>query len=373
MLTDEVRVGAWRQAMAELVRPGDAVADVGAGAGLLSVLACKAGARRVYAIEDSRILEVARDVIDQAGLKDKVVLLPLSSRDVILPEQVDVVLCELLGSFGLNGGLLPTLVDARRRFLRSGGRVGPCAVELCLAPVEMPEWRRKFLDCWERVPELNLAALRRRAANSLYYTSIPTAALLSPPAEMGRIALTDPSSGEWAGQTEFVVSRPGRLDGIGGWCTSWMTADISVTNSPFAARSVDWGQALLGLEEPVEVSAGDRVAALVRATQLGPWTVWSWRVRIRRPGAADLEFSHSSLPGELISLADMYRQSPEFVPKLSPRGRAAWTALGLADGSHTAGQIRDEVTRLFPDVFPDSARAARLVSGLILSLCEDYP
>jgi hypothetical protein len=72
MLNDAGRNRFYQTAI-EHSAPGKIVADVGAGTGLLSVMACAAGARHVYAIEKhpDRAVYLAQ-VIDQLGLRDQV-------------------------------------------------------------------------------------------------------------------------------------------------------------------------------------------------------------------------------------------------------------------------------------------------------------
>ncbi len=63
MLRDSVRCEACRQALAKSVAPGDVVLDVGAGTGILSLFAAGAGARKVYAVERTGVVDVARQLI----------------------------------------------------------------------------------------------------------------------------------------------------------------------------------------------------------------------------------------------------------------------------------------------------------------------
>ena len=51
MLAGEVRVNAYAEALRRVVRADSIVLDLGCGPGLFALLACKFGARHVYAVE----------------------------------------------------------------------------------------------------------------------------------------------------------------------------------------------------------------------------------------------------------------------------------------------------------------------------------
>jgi SAM-dependent methyltransferase len=144
LLDDGGRTRAFDRALAESVRPGDVVADLGCGTGILSLLALKHGAARVYAVEEHPIAELARKTAGENGMEDRLILVRGRSQEVRLPERVDVVVSETLGNAALDEDILDLMADARRRFLKPGGRMIPSEVGLAAAPAYIPgggSWR----------------------------------------------------------------------------------------------------------------------------------------------------------------------------------------------------------------------------------------
>lgn len=65
MLTDRARQEAYAKAIANnaVLFKDKVVLDVGAGSGILSAFCARAGAKRVYAVEPSKLAEIARSVM----------------------------------------------------------------------------------------------------------------------------------------------------------------------------------------------------------------------------------------------------------------------------------------------------------------------
>jgi len=112
------------------------------------LLACRAGAQRVYSIESSGIIQIAREIAQANGFNDRIVFVKGLSTRVTLPEPVDVIVGDQIGRMGFEAGLLDDLSDARERFLKPGGRLVPETVSMMVAPIERSEsW--SWVSFWE--------------------------------------------------------------------------------------------------------------------------------------------------------------------------------------------------------------------------------
>jgi len=127
------------------------VADIGTGSfALLAVIAAKAGAKKVYAIEKNPdAAKQAKETVQKAGLENTIQVIEGDSMKVDLPEQVDFVVSELIGSIATQEGVEPIIRDAGQRFVK-GGVVGgegmcsqmiPARCQTLIAPVKYTEHR----------------------------------------------------------------------------------------------------------------------------------------------------------------------------------------------------------------------------------------
>jgi SAM-dependent methyltransferase len=106
MVGDRSRSDAYLRAMlrfSEADFKDKVVLDCGCGTGLLSFFAVKAGARKVYAIEGSSLAFTTREVVERNGLSDKIVVYHSRMEDVELPEKVDTIVSEWMGSCIVEG------------------------------------------------------------------------------------------------------------------------------------------------------------------------------------------------------------------------------------------------------------------------------
>jgi Ribosomal protein L11 methylase len=134
-VADSIRNEQFKAAVARVVKQGDSITDLGCGSGILGLLCLQAGASRVYAIDDSAMIGIARETFARAGHGDHASFISGKSSRIELPERVDVVICDHVGFFGFDYGIMAFLEDARKRFLKPGGTLIPAAIRLNLAAV----------------------------------------------------------------------------------------------------------------------------------------------------------------------------------------------------------------------------------------------
>ncbi len=362
-LSDPARLSAFARAIQEVVKPGDVVVDLGAGTGILGLLACRAGARKVYAIDAGGMIEVARAICRANGFEDRVEFIKDVSTRATLPERADVVVADQIGRFGFEAGVLEFFADARVRLLKPGGATVPAALELWVAPVECPELFAQ-VEFWKTAPGgFDFQPARSWAANTGYPTKLRGEQLLGDPAAGLALDLTRPSLGRLALAASVAVTRAGTLHGVGGWFSALLSPSVTMSNSPLAAAPINRRNVFFPIDQPVSVAPGDQVKVDMRI--LPRDTMVTWDVELWRGGTRQARFSHSTFHGMLLSAEDLRRTRPGFVPKLTAWGQARLTVLTLCDGQRTVAEVEAELQRLHPELFRTSAEAAEFAAEVI--------
>lgn len=130
MMRDQARNDAYDAALRRAVTADDVVLEIGAGSGLLAMMAARAGAGAVVACEMHPVVAaLAADIIDANGYADRVRIVNHHSRDIApgadLPQPADILVSELFAANLLGEGVLETHKDAMSRLMRPGARVIP--------------------------------------------------------------------------------------------------------------------------------------------------------------------------------------------------------------------------------------------------------
>lgn len=365
-LQDLVRLTAFRRAIQESIVPGSVVVDLGSGTGILGLLACEAGAKRVYSIEETGLIELAREIAHTNGCSDRMHFIKEFSTRVELPEPADVILADQIGHFGFEAGLFDYFSDARRRFLKPNGVTIPQRITLCLAPVEH-ERQWDHVEFWKRSSfGFDMHPARTLAANTGYPIKLMPEHLLGPSAEPLSVDPSISGSQPLHLRGTLPISRAGTLHGLGCWFVAQLSPSVTMSNSPLTDQRIDRRNVFFPLDRPVSVQEGDSVSVTMHI--LPVQIAVTWTVDIHKKDAAvpePLRYTHSTLKGMLISREDLQRTHPTFVPRISPWGAARLTVLTLCDGKRPLAQIEQELLHRHSDLFPSLSNAATFVAEVV--------
>jgi len=368
-LRDATRVGAFERAIREVVRPGDVVVDLASGTGIFGMMACRAGARRVYAIEIGPLAHLAREIAAANGLSDRITVIRGAAAHVSTPEPADVIVCDQLGWLGIEAGLRALFVDARRRFLKPDARLIPARLDLILVPVEVPILFRR-VQFWGASPAgFDFAPARRIAGNSGYPVRLPAACPLGTPHVAHSIDLATAGLDLIRIDTRLTCSRDGVVHGIGGWFDAQLSPSVHMTNSPLAADRINRRQVYFPIQEAVPVHAGDVVGLAMRLLPEEGQIIWE--VTVARAWADTRTFRQSTFEGMLIDPADLRMTDPDRRPSLTPRGVARLSVLTLCDGRRTLRDIEAGVYARHQDLFRSPAEAAEFVAEVVTRYSTD--
>jgi protein arginine N-methyltransferase 1 len=369
-LGDKHRLAAFMRAVSSVVKSGHTVLDLASGTGIMGLLACRAGARRVYSIEMGGMVAVGREVARANGYGDRVVFIKGHSLHVDLPEKVDVVVADQIGSFGFDAGVIEFFADARRRFLKPEGVTIPRRMDLMLAPVEAVDLFDQ-VEFWNSSPaDFDFSSTRAMAANTDYLVDLSAKSVCGDAVVIASVDLNHAATEPFHGEATAIIRRSGALHGLGGWFSAELAAGISMTNSPLAPERIQRQQIYFPIDRAVQVVEGDSVKIRMTVRPAGSVVNWNVDVLDGCSGAKKGSFRHSSWKGMLLPSENLTRTTPGFKPKLIPRGEGRRTVVNLCDGVRTLAEIEDEVFRLHPDLFRTREEAAGFVAEVVTRYTE---
>jgi len=109
----------------------EVVVDVGAGNGVLSYFAAKAGAKKVYAIEASGVAPYLEKNLKKNGVGDTVQVLNSMAEQTSIPGgKVDIIISEPFGYFAVFERMIESVLFVRDKWLKKGGRIFPSQARL---------------------------------------------------------------------------------------------------------------------------------------------------------------------------------------------------------------------------------------------------
>jgi protein arginine N-methyltransferase 1 len=301
MLADRVRIEAYADALRETVREGSVVLDIGTGPGIFALLACRAGAARVYAVEPDPVIGLARTLAQANGCGDRITFIEGSSLTIELPERADVVVADIRGWLPLRADAVSVLIDARNRHLRAGGTMIPLSDTIRAAVVEAPRTYGAAMDGWDAAAYgLDLAPAREVATHALWRLASDDGRLLSAPAQWVQLDYRLVQSPSVRASLQWEVCETGTGHGVMLWFDGLLSPGVSLSTGPTGPPLV-YGRVLLPWPRPVRCERGTTIDVMLRADFVNEDYVWTWESTIAPRADPPIHFRQSTLTSALLS------------------------------------------------------------------------
>lgn len=276
MVVDTVRVESFLRAIYNTVKPGDVVVDIGTGTGLLAMIAVAAGARKVYAIEEESIVNVARAIALANGVEERVEFIVGKSTEIELPETGDVLITETIGNAAFDEGILTWVADARSRLLKPDARLIPGRLTLMGSLLELPRDHAELERLASALYTFDLSPLRDLAVNKMAWDDLSPVSVVSEPRILIDADLHE-APVSVSGSCVLVARRDTTTHAVGVWFEALVADGLTLTNAP-PNPAPSWQQGVIMLEKPLELIAGDEVRVMVDVFDDGA----TWKYLVER-------------------------------------------------------------------------------------------
>ncbi|KAK8387035.1 hypothetical protein O3P69_018003 [Scylla paramamosain] len=233
---------------------------VGAGRGPLvrrALAAARAAQRmiKVYAVEKNPNAVVTLQAQQDEDWGDQVTVVSCDMREWDAPEKADIIVSELLGSFGDNE-LSPECLDGAQKFLKEDGISIPSSYTSYLSPLQSPKLYNEIRNC------------REKDKHFLAHFETPYVVYLHNKKELAPsqplFTFSHPNKAKVIDNTrykslQFQITEDNVVHGFGGYFEAFLYKDIMLSIKPetHSQGMFSWFPILFPLREPVGVHQGD--------------------------------------------------------------------------------------------------------------------
>jgi len=279
------------------------VLDIGAGTGILSIFAAKAGAKHVYAIEFAEIAIFAKEIIAKNGLQDKITVIKGKMEEIALPvPQVDIIISEWMGYFLLYESMLDSVLWARDKYLAPGGKMLPDRAQIFVAAIEDGQYKQQKKTFWNDVYGVDMSVLTPTVMKEPLVDTVDQNMIMSDACKVLDLDLVrcKREDVQFTGQYSLRMKYTDRVHGIVAWFDtpfSDLRRPVMLSTSPYK-KYTHWKQTVFYMEQDLDVRDGDTIYGSIACRQ---------SKSNHRELDVKISYHYDDAPGGQIAFTNLYK------------------------------------------------------------------
>ena len=300
MLKDEVRTRTYQNAILnnKHIFKNKIVLDVGCGTGILSMFCAQAGARHVYGVDCSSIIDQAQCIINKNGFGDVITLIKGKVEEIEIPfpppssssssssskqnndhelnkkdnnkdtKFVDIIVSEWMGYFLLYESMLDTVLFARDKWLiPNNGIIFPDKAIMYLCAVEDGRVKRDRIDFWENIYGFDFTTLRDIAIKEPVVDVVDSKAIVTDAVPILDIDILTCTKEDlnFSSKFELTASRNDYVHGLVAYFECAFTQvhkPVGFSTSPFC-NYTHWKQTLFYFLDTITICKGEMITGAI--------------------------------------------------------------------------------------------------------------
>ncbi|XP_063358140.1 protein arginine N-methyltransferase 3-like [Cydia amplana] len=268
MLSDKVRTESYRDAILnnKETLKDKVVLDLGCGTGILSMFSATAGAKKVYALDQSEVVYHAMDIIRENNLHETIKVVKGRLENTKLDEKVDIIVSEWMGYFLLFEGMLDSVIYARDNCLKPGGLLLPNRCNISLVANGDVDTHIKLIDFWSDVYGYKMNCMKSEVVREASVDVVGSKNTLSEPCVVKDIDINTCNTDvmDFTSTFKLPITKDGSLTSLVGYFDIFfdLPSKVSFSTGPHTTAT-HWKQTVFYFRDCKEVKNGDVIEGTI--------------------------------------------------------------------------------------------------------------
>ncbi|XP_047987741.1 protein arginine N-methyltransferase 1 [Leguminivora glycinivorella] len=268
MLSDKVRTESYRNAILnnKETMKDKIVLDLGCGTGILSMFSATAGAKKVYALDQSEVVYHAMDIIRENNLHETIKVVKGRLENTKLDEKVDIIVSEWMGYFLLFEGMLDSVIYARENCLKPGGLLLPNRCNISLVASGDVDTHKKLIEFWSDVYGYKMNCMKPEVVREASIDVVGSKNIISEPCVVKDIDINTCNTDvmDFTSSFKLPITKDGSLTSLVGYFDTFfdLPNKVSFSTGPHT-MATHWKQTVFYFRDCKEVKQGDVIEGTI--------------------------------------------------------------------------------------------------------------